>query len=256
MTPRSSQPWSVRGSCLVATGLGIGLGIAAVPVVWGRTRLSDALGSRPATVDEVVGAGAVVALSVLLLWVATALIVSTLATVPGAVGLAAARLAAAVSPPVLRRVVAVAVGVTLAGGASPAFGGVPEPTGHAAPAAPTSNAGLVSTSEGSAGKGNTVEGNTGVGWAGVGWAGLANTGESNPPDLPTLDRPAAPAVVPVVVTVAPGDSLWRIAARHLGPGANETQIAAEWPRWFEANRAVIGGDPDLIHPGQRLTPPR
>ncbi|UNX55829.1 LysM peptidoglycan-binding domain-containing protein [Georgenia sp. TF02-10] len=69
----------------------------------------------------------------------------------------------------------------------------------------------------------------------------------------------APDVVPhhteAVHTVVPGDSLWRIAAAHLPPGADDAAIAAEWPRWYAANRAVIGPDPDLIHPGQQLQAP-
>jgi hypothetical protein len=32
-------------------------------------------------------------------------------------------------------------------------------------------------------------------------------------------------------------------------------IAAAWPRWYAANRAVIGPDPGLIRPGQELMPP-
>ena len=59
----------------------------------------------------------------------------------------------------------------------------------------------------------------------------------------------------MVVTVTQGDSLWRIAARHLGPGATAAQIAREWPRWYAANRGAIGADPDVILVGQELTPP-
>lgn len=58
-----------------------------------------------------------------------------------------------------------------------------------------------------------------------------------------------------VVVVEPGDSLWRIAAAQLGPGARDEQIDAAWRSWFAANRDVIGSDPDLIEPGQRLHPP-
>jgi nucleoid-associated protein YgaU len=58
-----------------------------------------------------------------------------------------------------------------------------------------------------------------------------------------------------VVTVHRGDSLWAVAARHLGPGAGDAQIAHEWPRWYAANRDVIGDDPDLLVPGQQLRPP-
>jgi uncharacterized membrane protein YgcG len=57
------------------------------------------------------------------------------------------------------------------------------------------------------------------------------------------------------VTVRPGDSLWSIAARELGPGARAGDIAVAWPRWWAANRALVGADPNLIHPGQRLRAP-
>lgn len=58
------------------------------------------------------------------------------------------------------------------------------------------------------------------------------------------------------VVVGPGDSLWSIAARVAGPGASDAEVAREWPRWYHANRAVIGPDPDLLHIGTVLTPPR
>ncbi|WP_055562995.1 transglycosylase family protein [Streptomyces atriruber] len=44
-------------------------------------------------------------------------------------------------------------------------------------------------------------------------------------------------------TVRQGDTLSRIAARH---GTN-------WQRVYAANQRVIGGDPDMIVPGQRLS---
>src|SRR5450631_262366 len=52
-----------------------------------------------------------------------------------------------------------------------------------------------------------------------------------------------------------GDALWDVAARHLGPSATAADIAREWPRWYAANRSVIGANPDLIHPGDVLVPP-
>jgi hypothetical protein len=58
------------------------------------------------------------------------------------------------------------------------------------------------------------------------------------------------------VTVRRGDSLWSIAARHLGRGASDAEVARAWPHWHAANRAVIGEDPDLIRPGMQLVPPR
>ena len=57
------------------------------------------------------------------------------------------------------------------------------------------------------------------------------------------------------VRVEAGDSLWLIAARRLGPDASDTRIAAEWPRWYAANRPVIGDDPSLVEPGQVLHAP-
>jgi hypothetical protein len=52
-----------------------------------------------------------------------------------------------------------------------------------------------------------------------------------------------------------GESLWSIAAAELGPGASEAAIAARWPQWYAANRALIGPDPDLLLPGQVLQAP-
>lgn len=57
------------------------------------------------------------------------------------------------------------------------------------------------------------------------------------------------------VIVSPGDTLWGLAADHLGPSASSHDIAQEWPRWFHSNRDVIGSDPHLIIPGTRLLPP-
>jgi nucleoid-associated protein YgaU len=57
------------------------------------------------------------------------------------------------------------------------------------------------------------------------------------------------------VVVHRGDTLWAIAARHLGAAASAAEVAEEWPRWYAANRTVIGDDPGLLVPGQRLRPP-
>jgi murein DD-endopeptidase MepM/ murein hydrolase activator NlpD len=44
--------------------------------------------------------------------------------------------------------------------------------------------------------------------------------------------------------VVPGDTLSGIAADH--------DVAGGWPRLYAGNRTVVGDDPDLILPGQRL----
>jgi nucleoid-associated protein YgaU len=67
----------------------------------------------------------------------------------------------------------------------------------------------------------------------------------------TADRPktAAPEAAPQVYTVVSGDSLSKIAKRLLGD-------AGEWRRIYDANREVIGSNPDLIKPGQKLEIPK
>lgn len=57
------------------------------------------------------------------------------------------------------------------------------------------------------------------------------------------------------VIVQPGDSLWTITARHLSVDASDADVAETWPRWYEANRDVIGENPELLQPGQILHPP-
>jgi resuscitation-promoting factor RpfA len=66
---------------------------------------------------------------------------------------------------------------------------------------------------------------------------------------------ASPGGVQQEVVVHRGDTLWTIAARHLGEHATDQDVAEEWPLWYAANRDVIGTDPDLIRPGQRLAVP-
>jgi nucleoid-associated protein YgaU len=63
------------------------------------------------------------------------------------------------------------------------------------------------------------------------------------------------AAVRARVVVAPGDSLWSLAAEQLGPGARESDVAAAWPQWYRLNRDAIGPDPSLLHPGLRLRVP-
>jgi hypothetical protein len=57
------------------------------------------------------------------------------------------------------------------------------------------------------------------------------------------------------VTVGAGDTLWDIAAKDLGKLATDTEIAAHWPKWYSANKAVIGPDPAVLLPGQVLLAP-
>lgn len=57
-----------------------------------------------------------------------------------------------------------------------------------------------------------------------------------------------PAASSQTYTVVSGDCLWNIAKRFYGNGAKYTII-------YDANRDVVGGNPNLIYPGQVLTIP-
>ena len=78
----------------------------------------------------------------------------------------------------------------------------------------------------------------------------SRTVEERAPAPASLAAPAPrpPAEAPgEVVVVVRGDSLWRIAGRHLG-------AATAWPRLHRANRETVA-DPDRISPGMRLVVP-
>ena len=72
---------------------------------------------------------------------------------------------------------------------------------------------------------------------------------------PAQDAPPPPTPHrPNSITVAPGDSLWSIAA-SLHPDADDASIDAAWRAIREANADILP-DPNLIHPGQILTLPQ
>ncbi len=73
-------------------------------------------------------------------------------------------------------------------------------------------------------------------------------------DAPSARPPTQPS--PETVVVAPGDSLWSIAASRSAPRASVADVAASTERWYQENRETVGPDPDLLQPGQRLTAPR
>lgn len=105
------------------------------------------------------------------------------------------------------------------------------------------------------------------GVAALGTAAPAAADDSRPITPPSLsglplpDRPSGDAA-PVRDDrpshrhlVRPGDSLWAIAEERLGGGATAGEVADHWHRIYERNADVIGPDPDVILPGQRLDLP-
>ncbi len=97
-------------------------------------------------------------------------------------------------------------------------------------------------------------------------AGGVRDGRAHPTDLhPSGDdaRGAEPASPPEPgpvgdgeeYVVVPGDCLWAIAARRLGPSATNSAVDSAWREIYARNRTAVGDDPDLVHPGLVLTLP-
>jgi len=70
------------------------------------------------------------------------------------------------------------------------------------------------------------------------------TTAATPAPITALAPPTGPILVPLTYTVVPGDNLSTIAwwFHTHGYGA-----------LYEANKAVLGDNPNLIHPGQQIT---
>lgn len=130
-------------------------------------------------------------------------------------------------PHAVRRWVLAACGVTLASGL---FTPVHAERGASEPARPGAAAALL------VGLPVPDRATTTTQWLGL----LARPRENSAPDA---------------VVVATGDTLWDLAARGLPLTADDAQIERRWGEIYRANREVVGADPDLIRPGQRLLLP-
>lgn len=197
-------------------------------------------------------------------------------TTAGAAALS--RTAQRLLPAVLRGLLVVALGAGPVAAAGPALAAVPLASDVVPPAATTSGA-LVASPAALPGEAGRASSTAALPPSVVAVAPEVTTGPQGAPDVTW--RPSAPPrptsaavdaagslVVPPprvaddareragqVVVVVRGDTLWDIARRWLPAGADDGEVAAAWPAWYAANRAVIGEDPDLLLPGQRLVPP-
>ncbi|MCA1823297.1 MAG: LysM peptidoglycan-binding domain-containing protein [Frankia sp.] len=229
------------------------------------------------SLDALVGSVAMVALLGVLAWLALVALAMTLTRVPGAFGSVSARLAARVAPAVVRRGVAAVIGLAVTAGTGvPARAAAGPPLSPAQTAQPTRAASLSTpTPQPAVPAAGPFERPAAPALAPTGSvlaSPTPSTARAPGGPLPTT-QPSSPraalgattARTPVAnrlgargarrVVVVPGDTLWAIAARRLPGRVSNARIAASWPRWWQANRRVIGSDPDLIFPGQRLDPP-
>jgi nucleoid-associated protein YgaU len=237
-----------------------------------RSAWRSVLAPGPADLDQALSAlGGSLALA-FGAWLLCALLLSLLAALTSgrsAVATATTRAAHLLAPKILRHGIAALLGVAIVASPAVAQAAAPNPgsasMGVKTQALSALSSGLLSpawaplddpVSQRSIVQADARQADLSPGWA--------------PERPPRPARPASSARHLAAVTATPrragadsdetvvvrrGDTLWTVAARHLGPDATNAEIAAEWPHWFTANRAVIGNDPDHLRPGERLRAP-
>ena len=81
------------------------------------------------------------------------------------------------------------------------------------------------------------------------------------PPAPALTSPADPAPTSPAPAAQPGSSAGHTVSHTVRPGeslsviARELHVTGGWKELYARNRGVVGADPDLIRPGQRLVVP-
>jgi hypothetical protein len=226
------RPHPARARALAAVRAGglAGIALTAAAVAWHLR--PNTPGATPAPEAEIVLGCAWLAWA-LAAYLCLAVAATALAHLAGMTARSGGPLAA-IAPAGLRRLVE----TTITLGIAAAICGA----GTAAPALATGSGHATAASAGRPSTGGDA-----LDWPGLGMPAATTThhAESAPDRARAGDS----------IVVRPGDSLWVIAARQLGPHATSQAIAAAWPRLYTANRHVIGADPGLIYPGQRLRLP-
>jgi nucleoid-associated protein YgaU len=185
-------------------------------------------------------------------WGALGLLLTVGSTLPGSAGRVAERALVALLPVGARRLAAVAVGLSLS-----TVTAAPAP----APAVVVADVVLATTAAD-----RPLDGRTGPevlgSAAAVADPPIDQTGGA-PPDWPDAPVDPPPDGFPSTTdrVVLRGDCLWDIAAEWLdaqrsGTAVPDAEVLAAVRAWWQANAAVIGPDPDLLLPGQVLSPPR
>ncbi|MET3933339.1 hypothetical protein [Arthrobacter sp. OAP107] len=239
------------GLAVVILGLGVFLAFAGAGIVdhWRRS----AARQQALLFDDLLGLLALAAGLAVILWWLLSLATALAAALLERTGHhAAARATGRFSPVFMRRLALAAVGVQLLG-------------------APLAQADELPAAAHASSSGSSVS----AAWAPLAEPGpdlpaghSADSGELQPQWMPRVPmvQPGVVSSLPARATAGPastrseipvraGESLWTIAARELGPGASEVEIAARWPLWYQVNKNIIGADPNSLLPGQLLSPP-
>lgn len=247
-----------RGAALVAVALTVLATVGERLTVATTASWREVRAPGPARLEDAIGALAGAAAVAVVAWLALAVLVSALAALAPPSLTVVRALAAAVAPRLVRHGVATLMGAVVVGGTATSAHAAGDPglTNRAAASA------LVASARHDTGA--VLPASVDAGWRPTG-------GGVSPGWLPTPPaasrpmaagphegvqiRPRPGSTVDDEVVVRRGDTLWTIAARHLGPGATAAEIAHEWPRWYVTNRGLIGRDPDHLSPGLRLRQP-
>jgi len=260
----------------------------ALAVVLGLRTLDLLSGLSPATqVDGVVVLAITPAGAIIAAWLGIHLLIGSVCALGAACGRrwrAGERLVAEHGPALVRRGVALAVGASIGlGGLSVATAGeLPDPTDLGW--VPTTNldvtpvAGPEPGPDGDAGAGDPQQRNTNPELDADSGTTLerepnaapdhgdavdesrdepddgSDGGPGDEDDVSDDESTVTEPSTPRSVVVDGGDSLWSITDDLLG-GASDTAVARAWPALYDANRDVVGRDPNLIHPGQELVVP-
>lgn len=254
-----------RTTTVALAGAGL-LGGAALTTATaaGTARLLDGVadpGSDPAA--AVAGLASLLA-TLVAGWLTSCLGLSIATALPGGPGRLALRVRDRVTPAVVRQWAAVVLGASVTATVLPGtavaavrveHGDPPSPGwGATSPTAPTSPRPMTADATSLPSPGWSAPGpRVTVTAPAPGWTPHrpARRQRTDPTLLTGRQRDASgPEVV-----VRRGDTLWSIAAAHLGPGASDAEVAEAWPRWHLANAELIGPDPHILLPGTQLKAP-
>lgn len=256
---------------LSAAALPGGLALTMSLTTGGRRALADGVSPGGDPAAGVIGLVSLMA-ALIVGWLTLTLLLAVIALVPGQVGRSARRVRDRVTPAIVRRWAAIVLGASMTASVLPgtSVAASVRTTHVSADAAgpgwvPTS---AISTREITPGMTAAPTDTPSPGWDSrvTSHTQTTTSGTASPGWTPRRP-PARHRTDPRLLTgrhrddsghevvVRRGDTLWSIAATHLGHHATDTEIARSWPRWHAANADLIGADPHLLLPGTRLTPP-